>query len=346
MNRREKDLMWAADSLLHPVDPAKGLLRSHSMGLLHGGPHASAAAAATAQAHAALAVLLQQQQHAGVLPGSAEQAQLAQLQRAVAGGSAHSGLQAGQLSMHPAMPPAQQSQLPTGASASQLTAVLNNLTAMRRTGSMPSPSHGGGGGHLAMHPQGQPGGSAAQQQQAGLLQQLALLQQQSGGAAAHGMEGYGAGASTPAHQIQRLSSMLASQSLGPPAASPHSRSSTPLLSSHSSGHLGSLGSLGPQHSGGLHGMLSPQHSGGLHRPPSPAGHHVRQLSGGAGGQLSGSLPPHFICPLSRQIMTDPVSPGVVEGQHSGATEAGLVAAEPVALRSGLTPSPVPSLARR
>ena len=23
MNRREKDLMWAADSLLHPADPAK-----------------------------------------------------------------------------------------------------------------------------------------------------------------------------------------------------------------------------------------------------------------------------------------------------------------------------------
>ncbi|PSC68138.1 Flowering time control FPA [Micractinium conductrix] len=139
MSRREKDLMWAADSLLHPADPAKGMLRSHSMGsFLSQAPQsaAAAAAAATAQAHAAMTVLLQQQQHqAG---GGAS----------LGGGSAaaSSGLLSSQLlalqQLAPGMaPPAQPSQVPTGASASQLTAVLNNLTAMRRSGSMPTPGH-------------------------------------------------------------------------------------------------------------------------------------------------------------------------------------------------------------
>ena len=338
------------------------------------GSNSAAVAAATAQAHAALAVLLQHQQQAdGSLP-----TQLAQLQRAVAvathstGGVAPAGANGGLLGQRLGQYPlgagqhaqhAQQAHLPSGASASQLTAVLNNLTALRRSGSMPAPAHSASSGSLGNLPPahslplpGQPGG---QPSQADLLQQLLLQQQQMGGGLG-GLDGFGsaagaagaAGVASP-HQIQQLSSMLAGQSLGGAGLGQQpGRSSTPMLTPQASGQL-----LSPQHSTGslpalshqVSGMLSPQHSGQIGQlsahhtvhsghstgaqqslaaafgqlggaaqapppPHSPAGHHGGLSSGGMGqpgsmgqpGGLPSSLPQHFICPLSHQVMTDPV----------------------------------------
>ncbi|PRW60572.1 Flowering time control FPA isoform A [Chlorella sorokiniana] len=356
MNRREKDLMWAADSLLHPADAGKGAMwQGH-------GTNTAAVAAATAQAHAALAVLLQhQQQSDGTLPN-----QLAQLQRAVtaathstgSGGAAgiNSGLLSQRLGMHPLAGQhaqhAQQAHLPSGASASQLTAVLNNLTALRRSGSMPSPAHSVGSSGLTSLPPAHslplPAQQGGQLSQAELLQQLLLQQQQMGGGL--GLDGYGGAAGAagaagvaPTQQIHHLSSMLAHQSLGGAGLGQQpGRSSTPMLTPQASGQL-----LSPQHSTGslpalshqVNGMLSPQHSGQMqlsahhsahstgaqqnlaaafgqlggvpqaHAPPhSPAGHHGGLTGGGMGqaGTLPSSLPQHFICPLSHQVMTDPV----------------------------------------
>lgn len=316
----------------------------------HSSSNSAAVAAATAQAHAALAVLLQhQQQSDGALP-----TQLAHLQRAVTaathstGGGANSGLLGQRLGLHPLAQQAQQAHLPSGASATQLTAVLNNLTALRRTGSMPAPAHAGPSGSLGSLPPAHSlplPGQGGQAAQADLLQQLLLQQQQMGGGL--GLDGFtgaaGAAGVAPSQQIHQLSSMLASQSLGGGGlAQQPARTSTPMLTPQASGHL-----LSPQHSTGslpglthqMSGMLSPQHSGqmqlGAHPhhapgaqqslaaafgqlggsahsvppPHSPAAHHgLGQPAGGMGqqGSLPSSLPQHFICPLSRQVMTDPV----------------------------------------
>lgn len=322
--------------------------------------NSAAVAAATAQAHAALAVLLQHQQQAdGTLP-----TQLAQLQRAVTaathstGGAGVASTNAGLLGQRLGLQQfagqhaqqAQQAHLPSGASASQLTAVLNNLTALRRSGSMPAPAHSSGGlGSLPpAHSLPLPGQPAGQPSQADLLQQLLLQQQQMGGSL--GLDGFGGAAGAagvaPPQQIHQLSSMLASQNLGGPSLGQQpGRSSTPMLTPQASGQL-----LSPQHSTGslpalshqMSGMLSPQHSGhmqlnthqGTHssgaqqslaaafgqlggaaqaaQPPhSPAGHHGGLAGGSMGqpGSLPTSLPQHFICPLSHQVMTDPVSRG-------------------------------------
>lgn len=337
-----------------PALPVQGAVwQSH-------GSNSAAVAAATAQAHAALAVLLQHQQQAdGALP-----TQLAQLQRAVAvathtpGGVAPAGANGGLLGQRLGQYPlgagqhaqhAQLAHLPSGASASQLTAVLNNLTALRRSGSMPAPAHSASSGSLGSLPPAHslplPGQPGCQPSQADLLQQLLLQQQQMGGGL--GLDGFagaaGAAGVAPSQQIHQLSSMLASQSLGGGGlAQQPARTSTPMLTPQASGHL-----LSPQHSTGslpglthqMSGMLSPQHSGQMqlsahpHHAPgaqqslaaafgqlggsahsvppphSPAAHHgLGQPAGGMGqqGSLPSSLPQHFICPLSRQVMTDPV----------------------------------------
>ncbi len=346
-----------------PALPVQGAVwQSH-------GSNSAAVAAATAQAHAALAVLLQHQQQAdGALP-----TQLAQLQRAVAvathtpGGVAPAGANGGLLGQRLGQYPlgagqhaqhAQLAHLPSGASASQLTAVLNNLTALRRSGSMPAPAHSASSGSLGSLPPAHslplPGQPGCQPSQADLLQQLLLQQQQMGGGL--GLDGFAgaagaagaAGVASP-HQIHQLSSMLAGQSLGGAGMGQQAgRSSTPMLTPQASGQL-----LSPQHSTGslpalshqVSGILSPQHSGQMQLsahhsahstgaqqslvaafgqlggatqaaapPHSPAGHHGGLSSGAMGqpgglgqaGGLPSSLPQHFICPLSHQVMTDPV----------------------------------------
>ncbi|KAL4447429.1 hypothetical protein ABPG75_004648 [Micractinium tetrahymenae] len=337
MNRREKDLMWAADSLLHPSDPHKSLMRSQSSGLLHSHSHgpssstAAAAAAATAQAHAAMAVLLQSQQHQGGAGG-------------MAGGAPSGSLLTSQLlalqQLAPEAPPAQPSQIPTGASASQLTAVLNNLTAMRRSGSMPA-TPGAGLGLQSAASMPLPGHGAAQaqhvQQQADYLQQL-LLAQQAQQQAQHAppqspaltpMSSFNAGSvppASPSHQIHQLSSLLAGQSLGSSSGAGSARAATPLLSA-------SIGTptdmLSPQHSSGLGHTQHTQQSlaaalgqlgtGAAAAPPSPAGlaqhphlpspHASPGGPAGLGGGAAGpgaSLPRCYYCPLSQQVMTDPV----------------------------------------
>lgn len=395
MNRREKDLMWAADSLLHPADPAKvcrlslarwvglwercagagwvcqptgcagwracgaceprllrpahpllslrvppglqGMLRSHSMGYLGGhaaqpSSTAAAAAAATAQAHGAIAVLLQQQQQQGGL-GVAEQAQLAQLQRLVtqaAAGVAGGGGGASQLTSQllalqqlapSAAPPAHHFQLPSGASATQLTAVLNNLTAMRRTGSAPMPGSGlgsnAGGLHsgLGMSPAPSlplPGG----QQSGDLMQQLQLLQQQQQGGGP-GLDGYAS------QQLQQqLSGMLSQQPSGHMMSPQHSGHSslqglpTSMLSPQLSlggahGHAPSQAAQHPDMAASLAaalGQLAATSQPAV-TPPSPPQlvHHSLSPQHHQQAQAGGSLPQHFICPLSRQVMTDPVS---------------------------------------
>ena len=246
----------------------------------------------------------------------------------------------------PSQPAAQaaQPQLSSGASASQLTAVLNNLTAMRRTGSTPVPAHGSAGGGLPGLPPAHSlplPGQGGQPPQADLLQQLLLQQQAAGGGM--GLDGFGGAAgaagTAPSHHIQHLSSLLAGQSLGPPGGTVGQapvRTSTPMLTPQHSGQVlspqhsaTSLPGLGPQ----LSGMLSPQHSGhlpavhhhgsaqqslaatfgqlgaGPQAPPSPAAHGLagHGAAHAQPGSLPSSLPQHFVCPLSRQVMTDPVS---------------------------------------
>jgi hypothetical protein len=327
--------------------PLQTLLRTHSMSYLGG-------AAANVQAQAAMAAMLQQQQASAVgaaAPGALG-SQLLALHN-LAGASA-------------ATPPAQQCQVATGASASQLTAVLNNLNALRRTGSLPLVPHLAGISPAAATGLGlTPAPSLASTfslaptaslppppmspapslpslgvpQQDDFLQQLLLQQQQQQQAPGMHLDSFGsssaastpsgaaaAAAASPASQINRLSSMLAGQSLGAPLAgaginggSVHS--SAPMLSAS----LASAASLSPERSS----LLSPPgHAaqgahlaaalGGLlpasPAPPSPAHHHAAAFSspgmGGAApaaaGGLGGSLPAHFVCPLSRQVMTDPV----------------------------------------
>lgn len=338
----------------------QSLMRSHSSGLLHSHSqgHSSAAAATTAQAHAAMAVLLQQQQQE-------QQASAA----GMLGGVPSSSLLTSQLlalqQLAPAAPPAQASQIPSGASASQLTAVLNNLTAMRRSGSLPVAGGGGSGlglqsahslplpqlAQLQAASQGLqhlqsaqslplPGHGADQaQQQADYLQQLLLAQQAQQAQQAPPqspaltpMSSFNAGSApptSPSQQIHQLSSLLASQSLGSSGGAGSARAATPLLSA-------SVGTptamLSPQHSSGLgHGQHGQQglaaalghqlSAGPAAAPPSPAGlaphphQHVAsphaspggsaQLGGGAAGALP-SLPQCYYCPLSQQVMTDPV----------------------------------------
>lgn len=330
-----------------PSTALQGLMRSQSSGLLHSHSHshgttAAAAAAATAQAHAAMAVLLQQQQQQGGAAG-------------VGGGAASSSLLTNQLlalqQLAPGAPPAQASQVPTGASASQLTAVLNNLTALRRSGSLPAPGGGGLGlqsahsvplppqaaslAQLQAATQGLQHLQSAQSmplpghagQQADYLQQLLLAQQAQQAPpqspALTPMSSFNAGSATPtspSRQIHQLSSLLASQSLGSSTGGGSARAATPLLSA-------SVGTptamLSPQHSSGLahaqhaqQGLAAAlgQLGGAPPAPPSPAGlpphphlpspHASPAAPAGLGA--GASLPQCYYCPLSQQVMTDPV----------------------------------------
>ena len=303
------------------------------MGYLGGAPAGAASAAATAQAHAAMAVLLQQQQQQGGLLSPADQHQLSQLQRAqgaaAAGGS--SMLTSQLLALHQLAPtqhvaPAQQSQLPTGASASQLAAVLNNLTAMRRTSS-PGPTVSSGlslGAPSAHHGLPLPPQHAqhAQQQQDLLLHQLLLQQQQQQFQQHHHhqqqqqhyqqqhhqhhhqLDSYGSGSSvstatTSPNQLNRLNSMLSAHSMG------GSRPATPLQHPMSGFSQHQQQQLPP-----VHGLAVALGQLGV-APPSPGPppqqlHHMPQPAGHGQYGAPAGLPQHFYCPLSRQLMSDPV----------------------------------------
>ncbi|KAL4856776.1 Flowering time control protein FPA [Chlorella vulgaris] len=346
MSRREKDLMWAADSLLHPADAAKGLLRSGSMGLLGGTPAAAAAApalaaAGSAQAQAAMAALLQQQQAdglAGAIGGSGAMltSQLLALH---------------QLAPNQPAPPAQQSQLPTGASASQLTAVLNNLTAMRRTGSMPGSSPAPGAA-FQLHPQQLPNAHSLpvmqpQHHSSGslhslgftsppppsgqaYLQQMLLQQQQqsAGGCPAHlaSFDGSSTSGSVLGSQSYAGGTARVSTPVLPnvPLPSPCSSGPLPLLQPHN--HLVQSprlppAQLPPQLSPQLPppqqqlpahslaaalGQLAAQAASQQHLAAAPPSPGSHSIVHGGGNLPAGNLPPQFYCPLTQQPMTDPV----------------------------------------